>query len=53
MNNTTSVKVIYFVNKIFPKRKCPGPGGFTGEFHLTLEEEINPILPKYIEKIHI
>lgn len=47
--HSTSIKVIYFVIKTFPRRKCPGLDSFTGEFYQTLEEEITPILFKYIK----
>lgn len=48
--NTYNMKEIfrfsYFVSENL-KKNCPGPEGFTGEFHQTLKEEIIPILDNF------
>lgn len=48
MSYSTSIKAKYFVIKAFPARQSPGPNDFTGEFYQALEEDVTPILLKYI-----
>ena len=51
MKNQITRTEIEAVIKNLPKSKNPGPDGFTGEFYITLREELMPILINLFQKI--
>ena len=51
MNNLiTGTEMEAVIKKYLPKKKSPGPDGFTGEFCQTFRDELMPILLKTLSK---
>ena len=50
MNRPNTSNETETVIKNLPKKRSPGPYGFTGEFYQTLREELTSILLKLFQK---